>query len=305
MQPALGELIFAEIDDGVALAAEAVGQPLLRPGGDVAVERLQQLLQSQQRLVGQRATGEEAAHITTGDISRNAGFWRRGLLREAGGQLSGVFQTGGEVEVSQAAGRRRITQVADDDRLLRVQRRAQHLPGHSRVGWLRDEHDDLCLRVTAEQVQRLQCGNAADFSLQVASAGAERLGDAAALVVDGDGDRLQARAGGGDQADGPATHPVCKAEANAVDDRSAAVRPHEQQPFLARFLLESHLVVQGNVVAVKEDVFAQLQRFFGHGGGIAAGHADQHPAGSRELLRGRGQATRVEALRRAGRTPPA
>ena len=137
--------------------------------------------------------------------------------------------------------------------------------GRRRLG---HEDNHLGLRIPREQVQRLQRGDRADVSLQIATACAECLRDALTQLVNGAGDRLQSRARGGDDADPAAADPVGKAQPNTVDDRRAAVRTHHQQAFVARLALERDLVRQVDVVAVEEDVLAEVERLPRHARGV-------------------------------------
>ena len=86
-------------------------------------------------------------------------------------------------------------------------------------------------RIGGQRGEPLQHRDAADLFLQVAAAGAERLRDAAAQVVDAAGHFLQPGARRRDEADVAAPHDVGKAERHAVDDRRAAIGPHHQQVF--------------------------------------------------------------------------
>ena len=133
--------------------------------------------------------------------------------------------------------------------------------------------------VAAEQVKRLQGGGGADRFGQVAAAGAEGMGDAAAQLVDAGGDKLQPGARGADHAYGAAAHGVGKAEARAVDDGGAAVRAHHEQPLLGGGALEGDLVLEAHVVAVEKDMAAEVKTLVGDAGGKTAGDGDQQPAG--------------------------
>ena len=134
-------------------------------------------------------------------------------------------------------------------------------------------------------------------AFEIATARAERLRDALTQLVNGAGDGLQARARRGDDADPAAANPVGKAQPNAVDDRRAAVRAHDQQALVARLALERDLVRQVDVVAVEEDVLAQVQRLLRHAGGVAAGDRDQDPVGVGQGRCGRPQAARPIRVR--------
>ena len=128
-------------------------------------------------------------------------------------------------------------------------------------------------------------------------------GHAAPQVVNGRADRLQASAGRGYQPDRAAAHPIGEPQADAVNDGGAAVRAHHQQSLLAGGLFERDLVLQRDVVAVQEDVFAQLQRLPGHSRRVAPRHGDQYQIGLRERF-GRGlQAAGPESLAGGGAAP--
>ena len=61
VQPALGKLVLAQVQDGVRLAVQAVGQGLLRVQRHVGIERRERGLEAEESLYGQGAAGEEAA----------------------------------------------------------------------------------------------------------------------------------------------------------------------------------------------------------------------------------------------------
>ena len=148
--------------------------------------------------------------------------------------------------------------------------------GRGRLG---DDHDHARGGVAAEQVERLEGGDGAHRFGQVAAAGAEGVGDAAAELVNAGGDELEAGARGADHADGAAAHGVGKAEADAVDDGRAAVGAHHEQAACGGGALEGDLVFEAHVVAVEKDVAAEVETLAGDAGGKAAGHGDEQPAG--------------------------
>ena len=92
--------------------------------------------------------------------------------------------------------------------------------------------------------QPVQHRDAADRVGQVVPAGAERLRDARAELVDPHGDFLRAGARRADHADRAAPHHVGEAERDAVDDRRAAIRAHHHQVVLAGVLLERQFAVR-------------------------------------------------------------
>ena len=77
-----------------------------------------------------------------------------------------------------------------------------------------------------EQLEALDGSDAPDFGFQVAAACANGVGHPGSQIVNLAGDRLQTRARRADQAYWAAAHAIGKAQADAVDDRRAAIRPH-------------------------------------------------------------------------------
>ena len=82
---------------------------------------------------------------------------------------------------------------------------------------------------------------------QVVAAGADGVRDAGAEPVDAGGDLLRAGARGADHADRAAPHDVGEAERNAVDDRRAAVGPHDQEVALAASRLSATSSASGTL----------------------------------------------------------
>ena len=125
------------------------------------------------------------------------------------------------------------------------------------------------------------------------------------------GHSLQAGARGRDDshrlaafARGLAAHAIGEPEAHAVHDRGAAIRPHDEQAAFARRVLQSHFVVEADVVAVQEDVFAEIQRLACHAGRVPPRHADEHPACVGQLAGCRLEAARSEVLADVAAAPP-
>ena len=200
----------------------------------------------------------------------------------------------------QAAGGRRVADEVDHDRFAGGLRGGEEPGGHGGRGRLGHEHDHFRSRVAGQQVQRLVGGDGADLCLEVAPAGAKGLRHAAAQVVDFGRDGLEAGAGGAHYADGAAPHPVGKAQAHAIDDGRAAVGAHHEQSLRLGGLLEGHLVIQRDIVAVEKDVLAQVHRLARHAGGVAPRRRHQHPAGLGQVPGGGGEALGPEVLAGAG-----
>ena len=186
-----------------------------------------------------------------------------------------------------------VADEVDDDRLAGGAGGGHQACGDLGRGRLGDDHDHARGGVAAEQVERLEGGDGADRFGQVAAAGAEGVGDAAAQLVDAGGDELEAGARGADHADGAAAHGVGKAEADAVDDGGAAVGAHHEQAAFGGGALEGDLVFEAHVVAVEKDVAAEVETLAGDAGGKAAGTetSSQRASGAMlaavSMLRGR------------------
>src|SRR4029453_16857815 len=99
---------------------------------------------------------------------------------------------------------------------------------------LGDEQDHLRGGVIRESLERLQRGDAADCGMEVATAGADGVRDAAAESMHEARHFLDAGSGGADHADGSAANAVREAEADAVDDGRSALRAHDEEAAPAR-----------------------------------------------------------------------
>ena len=95
-------------------------------------------------------------------------------------------------------------------------------------------------------------------------------------------------------------HSIGKAQSDAVDDRRAAVRPHDEQTFRSGRLFQRHFVVQRDIIAIEKHVTPLIKRVACNARRIAARHGNQHPAGFGQLLDRCGQAARPEFLIRRG-----
>ena len=102
------------------------------------------------------------------------------------------------------------------------------------AGGLETMHDHLGFRIADEDFDGHLEGDRADFFRQVAPAGADAVGDAAAQLVDAGGDLLQTGAGSRNHADGALADLVGETQAGTLDDGGAAVGSHHQQTFLRR-----------------------------------------------------------------------
>ena len=162
-----------------------------------------------------------------------------------------------------------------DHRFARFGGLGEHALGNRGRRRLRDQHDDLRDRVGGKIFQGLQHGNAADFLVQVAPAGTDRLRDAGAQPVCEHGDLLQSGARCRHHADRPTPDHVGERERGAVDDGGTAVRPHDDQILLARELLEREFLLHRHVVAEQHDVEAEAQRLHRFGAGVVARRGDQ------------------------------
>ena len=156
----------------------------------------------------------------------------------------------------------------------------------------------------------------ADLGGQVAAADAERGGDADAGVVEQREQLLAAGAGRGDDADRPGRDGVGEAEAEAADDRGAAVGAHDQQAALGGGPLERDLLLERHVVAEDHHVAAGVEGVHRLDEGARAGHRDQRErrrgcgAGRAAVVRGgagrpRRRVRRGGARRAAPGRPPA
>ena len=115
-------------------------------------------------------------------------------------------------------------------------------------GRLPDHADHGGVVVTGECLERALEHEAADVVGEIASAEADRMGDAFAGCGEMAGDGLQARARRRGEPDTAARHRVGESERHAAEDCGAAIRPHHEEPARARESLQAHFVVHGDVV---------------------------------------------------------
>ena len=99
---------------------------------------------------------------------------------------------------------------------------------------------------------------------------------------------LAAGPGCADNPNRPATYRVSEAQPRAVDNGGAAVRPHHQQPFLVRQLLQRQLVVERHVIGKEHDVKIVFQRLTCFTGGEGAVDGDHRKIAVRAMGFGAG-----------------
>ena len=256
VRSAAGVVVSTHVDEAMALAVG--GRGLSDWGIRAAAQTVGD--ESQLRFVAERATGEQAAHLALARCHRGAPLlevgdlsiadvcgWQRHPARQRQRQVGGMAQRARRVQAwRQGFGRR--TQKMQHHRLAGGSGGGLDAPrdgGRRRFG---HQHDHAGLAVGGERGQTLQHRDAADGLAQVAPTGAQRLRDAAALVVDAAAELLQAGARCGDDADVAAAHDIRESQRHAVDDRGAAVRPHHQQVSGAGECLDLELFSDRNVV---------------------------------------------------------
>ena len=301
VRPAAREHVVAEVDDGVAERLPGVLHLARRVDRRVRPRVAEEV----GRFVAERAAAVEAADellILPEFHSRNFLVGGHGARRAlAGGERHrrqrGFLQRLDGVEV-RAARRLGGADEVDHHRLAGAARGVEHLLRHARSRRLGDEHDHARLRVAREQLQPVQHGDAADVLVQVVAAGADRVRDAGAAAVHQARHLLRAGARGAHHADRAAAHRVGEAERNAVDDRGAAIRPHDEEVSLPSILLQGNFIGERNVIAEQHHVEAEPQRLHRLGGSVFAGHRDQ-----REVRLGRLREAHLQAARRFARGP--
>ena len=107
------------------------------------------------------------------------GFKRRQFDSQGGGFIERLD----EINITLLAFRRSIADKVDNDRFTNAGRRLQKISNDSWGRRLGDKHDDLGGRVVGEQRKRLLGGDRTDFFREIAATGAQRVGDAAAQLV--------------------------------------------------------------------------------------------------------------------------
>ena len=111
--------------------------------------------------------------------------------QQGDGALGGLFESGGEEHVARPRRRRRVAEEVDDDRLAAAARGGQQIGRHRGSRWLGDQHDDAGRGIVGQEVERPPGGACPDLGGQVAAAGAERVRDPLAQLVDAARDGLQ------------------------------------------------------------------------------------------------------------------
>ena len=230
VRAALRVLLLAEVEHGVAAVA------LVGAVADVALQRAELGLEQRDRLVGQRAAGEQAEQAPSG------GALARGV--DGGLELAEVLGIGARRGARGGLERvvdleRRLVAVAlpadegGDDALALGQVAGQR-GDDLRRGRLGDEQQRLGLVVGGEHVHRLAEHDPADVGRQVAPADADDLRHADAGRVEQAGRLLGAGAGGGDDADRAGRDDVREAETDVAEHRGPAAGAHDEQPELLR-----------------------------------------------------------------------
>ena len=136
----------------------------------------------------------------------------------------------------------------------------QHLARHRWRRRFGDKRDDLSLRIGLQHANRVKHHQAANLLTQIASTGANQLGNSAAKLVNAYAQLLATGTGRTNNSDVAATHCVAKTQRRAVNDGGSAVWPHHQQPFFVRQLLKRQLVFKRDVVREQHHVEVILQR---------------------------------------------
>ena len=210
--------------------------------------------------------------------------------RERDGRARRVFERGGGDRAGPADGRGVAAEKVDDDGLARLAREVEDAAGDGGGGGLGDQDDDARPRVGREALDASLHHEAAHALVEVVAAHADHLRAALAEAIDEAADLLEPRAGGADEADGPAPDGIGEAERHAVEDRGAAVRAHDEELLLRGEPLEEGLVGDGDVVAEDEDVEPALERLERLRGRVGARGRDDGEIGVRELARRLGDA---------------
>ena len=188
------------------------------------------------RLRAQRAAAVEAAHLPGSRwAAKRSSERHQRPVGQLGGQQGGIRERARALDPCDLAGalvaraeQRKDHGLAGGDggRLDRVR--------DDRVRRLGDDHDHARAGIRREQLQARTRHQPADLGRQVAAADADRVRDADVRGVEQAAHLLDARPGGADDPDRPAGDRVGEPERDAVDDRRAAVGPHEEQAALGR-----------------------------------------------------------------------
>ena len=193
----------------------------------------------------------------------------QGLFFDAGKQdrlQSRLFGAARKLQAIFIGGRFAAAEEANNHRLAAGAGASQHFLRHRRGRWLGDECNHLSALVGFQHLDGVEHHQAANSLAEIAPAGTNQLRHTAAEFVNAHAQLLAAGAGSADDANRAAAHRVSKAQSRAVDDGGAAIRPHHQQPFLVRQLLQRQLVVERHVIGKEhyvKIVFQRLARFAG------------------------------------------
>src|SRR3990172_13337674 len=132
------------------------------------------------------------------------------------------------MQIADGWGGRRKADEIDHHGFAHLAGGGQQTAGYIWRRWLGNQYNDIGLGILCQIVQTLQHGAGSHFALEVAAAGADSLRYAPAQVMDLGGDSLKTGSGSADQPNGATPHPIGKTQANAVDDRSTAIRAHHE-----------------------------------------------------------------------------
>ena len=301
VRPTDGELIGAKVDHLVH--------------GRGPIERAEEGLQQQARLLCQGASGVEAEQGGSAPLrgpgagQASAHDGRIGERIDVDGPAAGQRHRGHRGRLQRAdpmaggRGGRDAPEAAHHDGLAERGDDRVDLPHDPRRRRLRDQDDDLGCWIRGQQLEAERRHQPAHRLGQIATAHADPVRDSLAEGGHVGGDGLQACAGGGHAADPAARDDVGEAESHAPEVRGAAVRAHAQEPAAGGEPFEGHLVLDGHVVAEQEYVEALAQCRPRLAGGLGSGHGHERQVGLGELTERRLEGAGSDAAGGLARAP--
>ena len=284
MRPSNGELIVAQIDDGVLGPETGQDERSLLAQGPSTVEAVDQVLAFREA-PGLGSGGRRGA--------RGAGAF---ASRESYRVPCRLFEGGSDDEAGLSGDAGIAAEEVDDDRLARLARDVQDLAGHRGGGGLGDENDDARAGIVREPFDARPHHEAAHSIVEIVAAHADHLRKPFAEAIDETRYFLEPRARGADEADASAAHDIGEAQGHAVQDGRAAVRPHDEKILLHREPLQLDLVRHRNIVAEDEDVKSSLERLQRLRRGVGTGSRDDGEICLRQLGGRFGEAARRRLL---------
>ena len=269
MRATLGIHVVAEVDNVIATMAQHVAVFL----DDVA--KIQGLGDHHGSLASEGTAGIQAddglvlaKRSIDGDVERLGVVLLDGLAAsKVDGDASGFLKGVCKVDLALM----RLGLLADengDDRLGALLQKIDNLIadlGRRRLG---DDADDIGRVMVLECDDGVLNGDGADLLIKIAATRADCVHAALSQAVDHARNLLDAGSRSTDDTDIAGIDDISKCHRDTRNDAGAAVRSHEEQPLFMSLLLQTNLVLQGNIVRERKDIEPQVECALKLGSGI-------------------------------------